>query len=53
MLYYKNAKGALVVYDITKKETFDRAKDWVEELNEKAEVDIVIGLVGNKCDMEE
>jgi len=25
----------------------------VEELNEKAEVDIVIGLVGNKCDMEE
>lgn len=53
VLYYRTAKGALVVYDITQKESFDWAKDWVAELNENAEVDIVIALVGNKSDMED
>lgn len=53
VLYYKSAKGALVVYDMTNKKSFERAIDWVLELHEKADPDIVIALVGNKCDMEE
>ena len=53
VLYYKSAKGALVVYDMTNKKSFERAIDWVLELHEKADPDIVIGLVGNKSDLEE
>ena len=52
-MYYKNAKAALVVYDITKKESFERAKYWISELNENADADIVIALVANKIDLED
>ena len=53
MLYYKNAKAALVVFDVTKKESLERAKYWVSELNENADADIVVALVANKIDLEE
>ena len=33
--YYKGAKGAFVVYDISKKETFDNINKWIEELKNK------------------
>jgi Ras-related protein Rab-5C len=52
-LYYKKAKGAVVVYDVTQASSMERAKDWIEELNENAEPDVVIALVGNKCDLAE
>jgi signal recognition particle receptor subunit beta len=39
-LYYKNSKGALVVYDITSEKSFQRAKNWISELMENAEPDI-------------
>ncbi|XP_027533886.1 ras-related protein Rab-17 isoform X2 [Neopelma chrysocephalum] len=51
-LYYRNAHAALLVYDISKKETLRRAKMWLEELEEKFRPDeIVIALVGNKTDL--
>ncbi len=53
VLYYKSAKGALVVYDLTNRKSFERAIDWVLELHEKGDPDIVIGLAANKCDMED
>ncbi len=31
----------------------ERAKEWIEELNENAEPDIVVALVGNKCDLND
>ena len=31
--YFQKAKAALIVYDITSMQSFNRAKDWVEELN--------------------
>lgn len=49
--YYRGAVGALVVYDITKKTSFDNAERWLSELREHADPDIVILLVGNKCDL--
>ena len=52
-LYYKNSKGALVVYDITSEKSFQRAKNWISELMENAEPDILITLVGNKQDLEQ
>jgi len=49
--YYRGAVGALLVYDITKKSTFENAERWLSELREHADNDIVILLVGNKSDM--
>lgn len=43
--------GALLVYDITKKQTFDNAERWLNELREHADQEIVILLVGNKSDL--
>lgn len=51
-LYYRNAKGAVVVYDITSEKTLQRAKEWIAELQQNAEPDIIICLVGNKTDLE-
>lgn len=41
------------MYDITDKNSIERAKDWVIELNENADADIIVALVGNKIDLEE
>eukprot|EP01091_Cochliopodium_minus_P020994 TRINITY_DN93_c0_g1_i1.p1 TRINITY_DN93_c0_g1~~TRINITY_DN93_c0_g1_i1.p1 ORF type:complete len:206 (+),score=45.54 TRINITY_DN93_c0_g1_i1:101-718(+) len=50
-IYYRGANGALLVYDITDKNSFERVKAWVKELR-KMEEDAVITIVGNKIDME-
>jgi len=52
-LYYKGAHAALVVYDITNRESFENAKGWVEELTQSGGGSVVIGLAGNKLDLEE
>lgn len=49
--HYKRAIGALLVYDITKEQTFYSASKWMNDLREHAEPDIVIMLVGNKLDL--
>jgi len=49
--YYRGAVGALLVYDITKNATFDNVKRWLRELRDHADSNIVIMLVGNKCDL--
>lgn len=51
--HYRRAVGALVVYDVTKEETFHNAKKWMEELRASAEPDCVIYLVGNQVDRVE
>ena len=50
--YYRQAKGALVVYDITDRKSFDKVVSWIKELKEQADKDIVIVVAGNKADME-
>ncbi len=50
-IYYRNADGALLVYDITDADTFVRAKNWVKELRKVVGNDIKITIAGNKCDM--
>ncbi|CAB4270298.1 unnamed protein product [Prunus armeniaca] len=51
--YYRGALGAMLVYDITKRQTFDHVARWVEELRAHADNSIVIMLVGNKADLGE
>ena len=50
--YYRGAVGALLVYDMTKHETYEDAAKWLKELRDNADANIVITLVGNKSDLE-
>jgi len=50
-MYYRGAQAAIIVYDITNRDTFERAKSWVKELDRQARKDIVIALAGNKFDL--
>ncbi|PIA14347.1 ras-domain-containing protein [Coemansia reversa NRRL 1564] len=50
-MYYRNAQAAVVVYDITRASSLDRAKAWIKELQRQANPNIVIALVGNKLDL--
>jgi small GTP-binding protein len=53
--YYKGANGVLLIYDITKRDTFKKLEFWIEDLKENADnIDnLFIYLIGNKNDMEE
>ena len=50
--YYKGAKDAFVVYDITKMKTFKNLDKWIAELKANGNEDIYIILIGNKLDLE-
>ena len=51
--YYKGAKGAFVVYDITRKETFNSVDRWINDLKTSADKNLTIIMIGNKCDLED
>lgn len=50
--YYRGAAGALLVYDITRKDTFDHMLSWLEDARAHSNSDMSIILVGNKADLE-
>ena len=50
--YYRGAVGALLVYDITRRETFDHLTTWLEDCKKYSTQDITIMLIGNKADLE-
>mmetsp|Transcript_6335 Transcript_6335/g.19128 ORF Transcript_6335/g.19128 Transcript_6335/m.19128 type:complete len:211 (-) Transcript_6335:1803-2435(-) len=50
--YYRGAAGALLVYDITRKETFDHLLSWLEDARKNSISNMTIILVGNKADLE-
>ncbi len=51
--YYKGAKGALVVYDITSKISFENIDKWMMEIKEKSSKDLKIMIIGNKSDLKD
>eukprot|EP01114_Cavostelium_apophysatum_P006816 TRINITY_DN1830_c0_g1_i1.p1 TRINITY_DN1830_c0_g1~~TRINITY_DN1830_c0_g1_i1.p1 ORF type:complete len:200 (+),score=32.58 TRINITY_DN1830_c0_g1_i1:128-727(+) len=51
-IYYRDANGALLVYDITDGDSFARVQNWVKELRKMLGQDIVLAIAGNKCDLE-
>jgi len=50
--YYRGAAGALLVYDITRRETFNHLTRWLEEARQNANSSMVIMLIGNKSDLD-
>ena len=49
-MYYRGAKAAVIVYDITDEDTFKGAKTWVSEIKKKGNNCLIL-LVGNKVDL--
>ena len=49
--YYRGAVGALLVFDISKRTTFENVDRWLKELRAHADANIVVMLIGNKCDL--
>lgn len=50
--YYRDAAGALLVYDITRRESFNHLTRWLEEARQNGNPNMTIMLIGNKCDLE-
>jgi len=51
--YYRGAACALLVYDISNRTSFNHLITWLNDLRDSTTNDMVIILVGNKCDKEE
>ena len=53
-MFYKNAIAAILVYDITRKNSFEELKKyWAEQIKESSSKNIIIGIAANKCDLLE
>ena len=52
MSYYRGAAGALLVYDITRRDTYNHLTRWLEEVRQNGNPDMTIMLIGNKCDLD-
>jgi Ras-related protein Rab-2A len=50
--YYRGAAGALLVYDITRRDSFQHLSRWLEEAKQHAHPSMIILLIGNKSDLE-
>lgn len=50
--YFRGASGALLVFDISRRATFQSATAWLNDLKLIAEDGIVVVLVGNKSDLD-
>lgn len=50
-VYYRDAVAAILVYDITDRDSFDKVQTWVEELRLYLPKDTPIAIAGNKCDL--
>ena len=50
-VYYKGAKGAFIVYDITSRKTFENIDKWIGEIKERTTDDVKLIIIGNKTDL--
>ena len=51
--YYKNSVCAMVVYDITNRDSFEHVQNWIQDVKDQSPKTVLIVLVGNKIDLEE
>lgn len=50
-MYYRGASAAIVVFDLSNKDSYNGAKSWVKELMRRGDPNVVIALAGNKADL--
>lgn len=51
--YYRGSAGALILFDLTSHDSFNNVQQWLDDLKEVARQDVVIILIGNKCDLDD
>ena len=51
--YYRTAAGIMLVYDITRRGSFENIAKWLRKIDEHAKEDVIKLLIGNKCDMHQ
>jgi len=51
--YYKNCVCAIIVYDITSRESFNDITNWIKDCKNYSPKTVLMALIGNKCDLEE
>jgi Ras-related protein Rab-21 len=49
-MYYRGAKAAVCVFDVTSEESFHRVMIWLRDLKSHADPNVVVCIAGNKCD---
>jgi Ras-related protein Rab-2A len=49
--FYRNAHGVILMYDITRLESFANLKDWLREVRQNSDPDTTVYLVGNQLDL--
>jgi len=53
-MFYKDANAAILVYDITNKNSFEQLQNyWIEQVKESSPKNIIIAIAANKCDLFE
>lgn len=50
-VYYRGVVGAMLIYDISKRDTYENINRWLSDLRENSDADLSIMLVGNKSDL--
>lgn len=50
--YYRGAAGCLLVYDITRRDTFEHVTSWLDDARKYSSKEISIMLIGNKADLD-
>lgn len=50
--YYRGAHGILVVFDISRRDTFNQTRMWIDSIKDASTDSIDVILIGNKCDLE-
>jgi small GTP-binding protein len=51
--YYRGSAGAILMFDITSRDSFDSMEQWLREIKDVARADVVTILIGNKTDLSE
>lgn len=49
-MYYRSAAAVIVVFDLTRRSSFDHVQEWIREIKQNSEKDVIILIVGNKSD---
>ena len=51
--FYRNAHGVILMYDLTRLDSFENLKDWLREVRQNSDPDTTVYLVGNQLDLAE
>lgn len=51
--YYRGSAGALLVFDLTNRDSFENIGRWLQDIKDVARPDVVTLLLGNKADLDE